>query len=103
LDAFTRDHLAIVAPWFTDPDTRRYLGGPEWPATMLELGERAIGREFREAVQTGAHRYLAYADGAAIGCVDCGTFDRCTVYGGEGRTGPSSSSRSRCPRGRLRS
>ncbi len=55
---------------------------------MLRQGARAIGKEFRGAVQTGAYRYLALADRRAVGYVDCGTFDRCTVYGGEGPHGP---------------
>jgi RimJ/RimL family protein N-acetyltransferase len=30
----TRDLPAIVG-WFQDPDTSRFLGGPDWPAAML--------------------------------------------------------------------
>jgi RimJ/RimL family protein N-acetyltransferase len=88
LRPLTRADLATVTPWFRDPDTRRYLGGPDWPATMLDLGQRTIGEEFRGAIQTGAHHYLAELDGDAIGYIDCGTFDRCTVYAGEGPDGP---------------
>jgi RimJ/RimL family protein N-acetyltransferase len=87
LRIFKRADLAIVEPWFRDTETRRYLGGPGWPAAMLERGERAVGEEFRGAVQTGAYRYLAEVDGREIGYVDCGTFDRCNVYGGEGPDG----------------
>ncbi|MGC4193254.1 MAG: hypothetical protein QM589_19070 [Thermomicrobiales bacterium] len=32
---FTRDHLPIVSPWFDDPETRRWLGGREWPEAIL--------------------------------------------------------------------
>ncbi len=71
-----------MAPWFHDPDTRRFLGGPDWPALMLAR-EGAVGEQFRGATQTGAYRYLARADDHPFGYVDCGTFDRCTVYGGE--------------------
>jgi hypothetical protein len=88
LRTFQRADLAIVAPWFDDPATQRYLGGPRWPATMLERGEGAVGQEFRGAVQTGVYRYLALARRQVVGYVDCGTFDRCTVYGGEGPDGP---------------
>ena len=87
LRKFTRADLASVEPWFRDADTRRYLGGPEWPAAMLDHGGRAVGQEFRGAMQTGAHRYLAEVDGREVGYVDCGTFDRCTIYGGEGPEG----------------
>jgi hypothetical protein len=89
LRAFARADLATVEPWFRDPDTQRYPGGPQWPAAMLDLGEPAIGTEFRGAVQTSAHRYLASIDGEAFGYVDCGRFDRHVVYGGEGPVGPT--------------
>jgi RimJ/RimL family protein N-acetyltransferase len=55
LRPLTRTDLAAIMPWFEDPDTRRYLGGADWPAA---------------------------------GYIDCGTFDRATVYGGEGPDGP---------------
>jgi GNAT superfamily N-acetyltransferase len=88
LRAFTRADLTIVESWFRDPETRRWLGGPEWLAAMLDRADRVVGEEFRGAVQTGAYRYLARSEGRDFGYVDCGTFDRCTVYGGEGPDGP---------------
>jgi RimJ/RimL family protein N-acetyltransferase len=87
-EAFTRAELALVEPWFRDPETGRWLGGPQWPANMLDRADRVKGEEFRGAVQTGAYRYLARREGRPFGYVDCGTFDRCTVYGGEGPDGP---------------
>jgi RimJ/RimL family protein N-acetyltransferase len=86
--------LTAITPWFEDPDTRRSLGGPEWPAAMLDHGERAVGEMFSGAVQTAAHHYLALADDGPVGYIDCGTFDRCTVYGGEEQKSRSSSRRS---------
>lgn len=88
LSPFTRAQLAIVTPWFRDPETRRFLGGPQWPAMMLTLDAVVVGKEFRGAVQTGAHRYVARAAGRPVGYIDCGTFDRYTVYGGESPDGP---------------
>jgi hypothetical protein len=35
LRPLTRADLAAITPWFEDPDTRRYLGGPDWPVRML--------------------------------------------------------------------
>ena len=84
LSPLTADDLTVVAPWFRDPATRRYLGGPDWPARMLALGADAVGREFRGAVQSGAYRYLAREDGAPFGYVDCGTF---VAPGSDGPTG----------------
>lgn len=88
LRPLTRNDLAAITPWFEDADTRRYLGGPDWPAAMLDHAQRAIGETFRGAVQTAAHHYLAQDDGRTVGYIDCGTFDRATVYGGEGPDGP---------------
>jgi len=82
----TRDLPAIVG-WFQDRDTSRFLGGPDWPAAMLANAERAVGADFRGARQTAADHFLALADGVPVGYVDCGTFDRCAVYGGEGQDG----------------
>jgi RimJ/RimL family protein N-acetyltransferase len=88
LRPLTRVDLAAITPWFEDPDTRKSLGGPEWPAAMLAHADESVGTTFRGARQSGAYHYLALADGAPVGYIDCGTFDRCTVYGGEGPDGP---------------
>jgi ribosomal protein S18 acetylase RimI-like enzyme len=55
---------------------------------MLDQAADAIGRTFRGAVQTGAYRYLGRRDGHEFGYIDCGTFNRHTVYAGEGPDGP---------------
>lgn len=88
LRPLTRAHLAAITPWFEDPDTRRFLGGPQWPAAMLVHAERAVGTTFRGARQTGAYHYLALAAGSPVGYIDCGVFDRCTVYDGECEDSP---------------
>ena len=88
LRPLTRTDIAAITPCFEDSETRRYLGGPDWPAAMLDHAERAIGETFRGAVQTAAHQYVGEIDGRAVGYIDCGTFDRATVYGGEGPDGP---------------
>ena len=88
LSPFTRSHLSAIQPWFVDSDARRYLGGPHWPVAMLVAAGRAAGHEFRGAVQTDARRYLGRVGERPVGYVDCGVFDRCTVYGGEGPDGP---------------
>ena len=88
LRPLTHADLPVLRPWFEDPDTRSFIGGPDWPARMLEQSRRAIGTTFRGARQTGAHHYLALAAGAPVGYIDCGTFDCCTLFGGEGSDGP---------------
>ena len=78
----------LIHPWFEDPDTRTFLGGPDWPARMLEHSRRAVGTTFRGARQTGAHHYLALAADSPVGYIDCGAFDCGTVFAGEGPDGP---------------
>jgi RimJ/RimL family protein N-acetyltransferase len=81
LRPFGRDQLPLVEPWFQDADTQRWLGGPDWPRLMLDLAERPLG-EFRGAVETGRHRWLARENERAIGYIDCGTYDRYAVWDG---------------------
>jgi RimJ/RimL family protein N-acetyltransferase len=88
LRPLTPADLAVITPWFEDPDTRRFLGGSQWPAAMLAHDDRAVKTTFRGARQTCARHYLALADDAPVGYIDCGVFDCCTVYGGDGDTGP---------------
>jgi len=83
----TRDLPGIIG-WFQDPDTSRFLGGPDWPAAMLANAQGAVGTAFRGARQTAADHFLALTNGVPVGYVDCGTFDRCAVSGGEGQDGP---------------
>lgn len=88
LRPLTRADLPMLRPWFEDPDTRRFLGGPDWPQAMLVHSARAVGTMFRGARQTGAHQYLAVSAGTPAGYVDCGTFDRHTTYAGDGPREP---------------
>ncbi len=88
LRALTRADLTLIAPWFDDPETSRFLGGRDWPGKALDHAEHCIGETFRGAIQLAAHHYLAQLDGTPVGYIDCGVFDRCTVYGGQGPDGP---------------
>jgi RimJ/RimL family protein N-acetyltransferase len=87
LRPFQRRHLPLAEPWFTDPETRRWLGGPQWPRQMLDLAGRPLG-EFRGAMETGRYRWLAWERDSPVGYVDCGTTDRWTTWeGGPGGRG----------------
>lgn len=88
LRPLTPGDLPGIVAWFEDHDTQRFLGGPGWPAAMLANADRSIGTTFRGATQVGTDHYLALAADNPVGYIDCGTFDRCTVYGGEGPVGP---------------
>ena len=87
LRPFERHHLPLVEPWFTECNTRRWLGGPAWPRHMLDLADRPLA-EFRGAAETGRYRWLAWDQGTAVGYIDCGTYDRWTTWeGGPGGRG----------------
>lgn len=75
LKTFEASELHLVEPWFNDPETRRWLGGPRKPRQMLNLMNHPLG-EFRGARETGRFRWLASVHEAAIGFIDCGTYDR---------------------------
>ena len=81
LRPFTRDQLPLVEPWFEDPETQRWLGGPDWPRMAVELADAPLG-EFRGAQETGRYRFLAWDNDMPVGYVDCGTFDRWATWEG---------------------
>lgn len=81
LRPFDRDQLPLVEPWFEDPETQRWLGGPDWPRMMFDLADLPHG-EFRGAQETGGCRFLAWHKDVPVGYVDCGTFDRWTTWEG---------------------
>jgi RimJ/RimL family protein N-acetyltransferase len=87
LRPFERSHLPLAEPWFTDPDTQRWLGGPRWPRQMLDLAGGPLG-EFRGSTETGRFHWLAWDQDTAVGYIDCGTYDRWATWeGGPGGRG----------------
>ncbi|HZU75023.1 MAG TPA: GNAT family N-acetyltransferase [Acidimicrobiales bacterium] len=91
LQVARRADLPLIQGWFHDEATRRFLGGPGWPALMFDLLERPLG-EFRGMRETGRHRWLAWDDGRAVGWIDSGTYDRWATWeGGAGGRGVVSS------------
>ena len=72
LRPLTRTDLAAITPWFEDPDTRCFLGGPDWPAAMLDHGERAVGETFRGGSRPPLTTTSPRRRGRAIGYIDCG-------------------------------
>jgi RimJ/RimL family protein N-acetyltransferase len=81
LRPFDRDQLRLIELWFEDPETQRWLGGPDWPRMILDLADAPLG-EFRGAQETGGCRFLAWDNDVPVGYVDCGTFDRWTTWEG---------------------
>ena len=74
-----REQLSLMEPWFSDVETQRWLGGPDWPRMMLDIAERPLG-EFRGARETGRFHWLAWDGEKPVGYIDCGTFDRWTTW-----------------------
>jgi RimJ/RimL family protein N-acetyltransferase len=81
LRPFRRCQLPLTDRWFADADTRRWLGGPGWPALVLDLDERPLD-EYRGAAETGSYNWLAWEGDTAVGYAGCGTYDRCTTWDG---------------------
>jgi RimJ/RimL family protein N-acetyltransferase len=81
LRPFERGHLPLAQAWFADADTQRWLGGPDWLPEMLDLADRPLS-EFRGAVETSRHRWLAWDNRTPVGYIDCGTYDRWTTWEG---------------------
>jgi RimJ/RimL family protein N-acetyltransferase len=80
----TQAQLPLVEPWFDDPDTQRWLGGPNWPHRSIAMIEAPLG-EFRGARETGRYRFVAWDGESPVGYIDCGTYDRWATW--EGGTG----------------
>ena len=81
LRPFVRDQLPLVEPWFEDPETQRWLGGPDWPCIAFDLADTPLGG-FRGAQETGHYLFLAWDGNAPVGYIDCGTSDRWTTWEG---------------------
>ena len=78
---FEPEHLLAVLPWFDDPDTRRRLGGPEWPERELVLRNAARDEEFRGRRVLRSHTFVALDDdGRLVAQVGGDVYDRWTVW-----------------------
>ena len=89
LTPFTPDWLKRVEVWFDHPETRRRLGGRDWPARELRLLAERPGGEFRGRRVLRAHSWVVLDDGLRpVGHVGGEVYDRWTIYGGEGPDGP---------------
>jgi RimJ/RimL family protein N-acetyltransferase len=87
LRPFAHDQLPLVESWFEDPETQRWLGGPDWPRMAIDLAGAPLA-EFRGARETGRYQFLAWDRDSPVGYIDCGTSDRWTTWdGGPGERG----------------
>jgi RimJ/RimL family protein N-acetyltransferase len=80
----TAAQLPLVQPWFDDPETQRWLGGPGWPQMSIALVDAPLS-EYRGARETKRDRFVAWDGECPVGYIDCGTYDRWATW--EGGTG----------------
>jgi RimJ/RimL family protein N-acetyltransferase len=69
LRRFSADLLAVVAPWFDDPETGRWLGGREWPENLLRLIADPPAEHRGSHVRERAG-WVAALDGEAVALID---------------------------------
>ncbi|MCA2219412.1 GNAT family N-acetyltransferase [Jidongwangia harbinensis] len=77
---YTEDQLPAVRPWFTHPEVRRRLGGPDWPERELRQPE-ALGEIFRGRRVLRIHSWVALDEsGAAVAHLGGEVYDRWCRY-----------------------
>lgn len=76
LRPFTAELLAVVQPWFSDPEVQRWLGGPDWPERELHQ-DPGIGEVFRGRVVLRTHSWVAFdPSGRAVAKIGGDVYDR---------------------------
>jgi len=81
---FTDELLPRVRPWFTDPEVRRWLGGPAWPERELRLIEQSPGEDFRGRRVLAAYSWVWLdSNGVPVAKIGGDVYDRWTRYAGE--------------------
>lgn len=81
LRTFTAELLPVVQPWFTHPEVRRWLGGPDWPARALTLEDSGIGEVHRGRRVLRTHSWVAFDDtGRAVAHIGGEVYDRWCRY-----------------------
>ena len=90
LRPFAEEQLPLVTPWFTDPEVRLRLGGPDWPRRSLELQARELGpdEEFRGAQVLRLHTWLAWDGDRPVALLGGEVYDRWTTWDGSEESGP---------------
>ncbi|WP_336028953.1 GNAT family N-acetyltransferase [Geodermatophilus sp. FMUSA9-8] len=78
---FEPEHLLAVQPWFDDPETRRRLGGREWPTRELAVRGTRWTEEFRGRRVLRSCAFVALDDdGVLVAQVGGDVYDRWTTW-----------------------
>ncbi len=81
LAPFEPEHLPGVLPWFDDPETRRRLGGRDWPTRELALRSTVWTDEFRGRRVLRSCTFVALDDdGVVVAQIGGDVYDRWTVW-----------------------
>jgi RimJ/RimL family protein N-acetyltransferase len=81
LAPFEPEHLPGVLPWFDDPETRRRLGGRDWPTRELALRSTLWSEEFRGRRVLRSCTFVALDDdGTVVAQVGGDVYDRWTAW-----------------------
>jgi len=83
LKPFDKQQAEIIAPWFDDPETSKWLGGRDWIKNIFRLLSEPVGTEFRGAHRLACYAYVAYGGQSPIGFIDASVTDKYVEYGGE--------------------
>jgi RimJ/RimL family protein N-acetyltransferase len=78
---FEPEHLPGLLPWFDDPETRRRLGGRDWPTRELALRSTVWTEEFRGRRVLRSCTFVALdEEGVVVAQVGGDVYDRWTVW-----------------------
>ena len=80
---FNKETAEDIRPWFSDPDTQKWLGDSSWVDMELKQQSESIGTEFRGSKTIARYAWVVYDDDKAVGYIDGGIGNRYVKYGGE--------------------
>jgi RimJ/RimL family protein N-acetyltransferase len=85
---FDEESSNEIRSWFSDPETKRWLGDESWVDMELEQQKDSIGTEFRGVKTLARYGWVVYENDNPIGYIDAGIGDKYVKYGGEDQNGP---------------
>ncbi|MCA9348922.1 GNAT family N-acetyltransferase [Candidatus Saccharibacteria bacterium] len=81
LRPYQSEDLAKISNWYSDSQTRKWLGDKTWLDNVERLLSEPVGTEFRGAKRISYHPYIVTEDEKAVGFIDAGISDKYVVWG----------------------
>ena len=79
-EPLTSKLVAIVEPWFDDPETIRYLGRRDWVQRALLLVRQAPGAEFKGNIVLSRHAWVVFDQtNQPVGLIDIEPYNNGTA------------------------